>query len=341
MAKRRRTVTRSHSGSSTDYRPGFTRGSAGPNGRRLAPPSERNNNRTWWILGGAAIALVLAVLVYIYGFTGNSSGASPAPTGQVAVPLGSVGPTVIPGAVHAPSATPLASPPAQPAGDGTSALIQTTMGSIVFDIYNQSAPVASENFIDLANANFYNGLDFHRIVPGFVIQGGDPNGDGSGGPGYTIPDEPVVGDYTRGIVAMARTSAANSQGSQFFIVLDDSGEGGARIGADLRHLRAGHRGHGRGRCHRRDADRRRAERPGARPGADDHRDRQASLIFSESRAGCPRGTPARKAPVARLLRNINYAIWIKCLREMVNRRYPSPAACQQCCPRRKVMGRLG
>ena len=222
MSKRRRTVTRSHSGSSTDYRPGFTRGSAGPNGRRLAPPSERNNNRTWWILGGAAIALVLAVLVYIYGFTGNSSGASPAPTGQVAVPLGSVGPTVIPGAVHAPSATPLASAPAQPAGDGTSALIQTTMGSIVFDIYNQSAPVASENFIDLANANFYNGLDFHRIVPGFVIQGGDPNGDGSGGPGYIIPDEPVVGDYTRGIVAMARTSAANSAGSQFFIVLDDS-----------------------------------------------------------------------------------------------------------------------
>jgi cyclophilin family peptidyl-prolyl cis-trans isomerase len=222
MAKRRRTVTRSHSGSSTDYRPGFSRGSSGPNGRRLAPPSERNNNRTWWILGGAAIALVLAVLVYIYGFTGNGTGASSAPTGQVAVPLGSVGPTLIPGAVHAPTVTPLTSPPAQPAGDGTSALIQTTMGPIVFDIYNQSAPVASENFIDLANANYFNGLDFHRIVPGFVIQGGDPNGDGSGGPGYKIPDEPVVGDYTRGIVAMARTSAANSAGSQFFIVLDDS-----------------------------------------------------------------------------------------------------------------------
>ena len=82
--------------------------------------------------------------------------------------------------------------------------------------------MASENFINLANAGFYNNLTFHRIVPGFVIQGGDPNGDGSGGPPYgSIPDEPVVGDYTRGIVAMARTSQPNSAGSQFFIVLDD------------------------------------------------------------------------------------------------------------------------
>ena len=58
-------------------------------------------------------------------------------------------------------------------------------------------------------------------MPGFVIQGGDPKGDGTGGPGYTIPDETVVGEYGRGIVAMARTSQPDSQGSQFFIVLDD------------------------------------------------------------------------------------------------------------------------
>ena len=59
-------------------------------------------------------------------------------------------------------------------------------------------------------------------MPDFVIQGGDPNGDGTGGPGYTIPDEQVVGDYGRGVVAMARTSQPNSQGSQFFIVVDDA-----------------------------------------------------------------------------------------------------------------------
>ncbi len=225
MAKRRRTVTRSHNESSSSYKAGFSRGSAGPGGKRpLAPPSERNNNRIWWITGAVALGLTLVVLVYIYALSGNSSSASPSPGSQAAGPGGTVGPTVNAAAVHPPSATPLSSPPAAPAGDGTTALIQTDLGSIVFELYNQSAPVASENFINLANANFYNGLTFHRIVPDFVIQGGDPAGDGSGGPGYTIPDEPVVGQYGRGIVAMARTSAANSAGSQFFIVVSDNAQ---------------------------------------------------------------------------------------------------------------------
>ena len=88
----------------------------------------------------------------------------------------------------------------------------------MFELYNQSAPVASQNFINLANAGFYNGVVFHRLVPGFVIQGGDPNGNGSGGPGYTIPDEPVVGEYTRGdrrhgADRRARTRRARSSSS--------------------------------------------------------------------------------------------------------------------------------
>ena len=176
----------------------------------MAPPSARNNNRIWWIAGAIAVVLALAGIVYIYALSGTSG------------PGASVGPTVNAAAVKPPTATPLASPPDQPAGDGTTATIDTEFGPITFEIYNQSAPVASENFINLANANFYNGVTFHRIVPGFVIQGGDPNGNGSGGPGYEIPDEPVVGDYTRGMVAMARTSQPDSAGSQFFIVLDDS-----------------------------------------------------------------------------------------------------------------------
>ena len=116
----------------------------------------------------------------------------------------------------------MASPLASPAGDGTTATIQTDQGTIVFQLYTESAPVASQNFINLANANFYNGVVFHRLVPGFMIQGGDPAGNGSGGPGYNIPDEPVVGQYDRGEVAMARTSLPNSQGSQFFILVKDS-----------------------------------------------------------------------------------------------------------------------
>ena len=90
------------------------------------------------------------------------------------------------------------------------------------ELYTDSSPVAATNFINLAEAGFYEGVPFHRIVPGFMIQGGDPTGTGGGGPGYTIPDEPLVGEYTRGTVAMARTGAPNSQGSQFFIVVADS-----------------------------------------------------------------------------------------------------------------------
>jgi len=123
-----------------------------------------------------------------------------------------------------PQATPIAEPPSTPSGDGTGVRLTTEKGDIVIGLFTESSPVAAENFVNLVNAGFYDGLTFHRLVPGFVIQGGDPAGDGSGGPGYTIPDEPVVGRYGRGIVAMARSDAANSQGSQFFIVLDDSAE---------------------------------------------------------------------------------------------------------------------
>src|SRR5690349_8188998 len=123
-----------------------------------------------------------------------------------------------------PQATPIAEPPEVPSGDGTGVRLQTEQGDIVIGLFTESSPVAAENFLNLVNAGFYDGLTFHRLAPGFVIQGGDPNGDGSGGPGYTIPDEPVVGTYGRGIVAMARSQAPNSQGSQFFIVTDDAAE---------------------------------------------------------------------------------------------------------------------
>ena len=220
MAKRRRTVTRSHAPSAGNFRPGFSRGSSGPGGRgTLAPPSARRNNNTLLLISAAVAAVVvIGGLLYLYGNAG-SPGASPSPS-PVAVHTPTT--TINAAAMHAPSATPLASPPTSPGGDGTTATIQTDLGTITFQVYNQSAPVASQNFINLADAGFYNGLTFHRIVPGFVIQGGDPAGNGSGGPGYTIPDEPVVGNYTRGIVAMARTTDPNSAGSQFFIVLDDS-----------------------------------------------------------------------------------------------------------------------
>jgi peptidyl-prolyl cis-trans isomerase A (cyclophilin A) len=84
-----------------------------------------------------------------------------------------------------------------------SATIGTSAGDIEVDIFTEGAPKAANNFLDLAEKGFYDGVIFHRVVPGFVIQGGDPTGTGTGGPGYKFADEPFQGDYYRGTLAMA------------------------------------------------------------------------------------------------------------------------------------------
>jgi cyclophilin family peptidyl-prolyl cis-trans isomerase len=99
--------------------------------------------------------------------------------------------------------------------------IATALGSMTLKIEADLSPIAAGNFVALAGCGYYDGVVFHRVVPGFVIQGGDPTGTGTGGPGYTIKDEPVRAQYGRGVVAMARTTQPDSVGSQFFIVLDD------------------------------------------------------------------------------------------------------------------------
>jgi peptidyl-prolyl cis-trans isomerase B (cyclophilin B) len=83
--------------------------------------------------------------------------------------------------------------------------------------YPQDAPKTVENFVTLAKKGFYNGLKFHRVVPDFVVQGGCPKGDGTGGPGYTIPAEFNSKKHLRGTVAMARSQHPDSAGSQFYI----------------------------------------------------------------------------------------------------------------------------
>ncbi|MFA7278291.1 MAG: peptidylprolyl isomerase [Candidatus Gracilibacteria bacterium] len=99
--------------------------------------------------------------------------------------------------------------------------ITTSKGVIVMELYPQDAPKTVSNFVYLAEKNFYNGLTFHRFVSGFVIQGGDPTGNGSGGPGYKFEDEKVTKDYDKGIVAMAN-AGPDTNGSQFFIMLKDT-----------------------------------------------------------------------------------------------------------------------
>lgn len=100
------------------------------------------------------------------------------------------------------------------------AVIETNKGTIVFELL-PDAPLTASNFITLAEGGYYDGITFHRVVPNFVIQGGDPTGTGAGGPGYQFKDEPVKRAYDPGIVAMAN-SGANTNGSQFFIMLPDS-----------------------------------------------------------------------------------------------------------------------
>jgi cyclophilin family peptidyl-prolyl cis-trans isomerase len=120
---------------------------------------------------------------------------------------------------------PTAQPAALPAGETRTVTIETGPGTIRLALQADLSPIAVGNFVALAECGYYDGVVFHRLVPGFVIQGGDPTGTGTGGPGYTITDEPVTAEYRRGTVAMARTSQPDSVGSQFFIVVDDVAQG--------------------------------------------------------------------------------------------------------------------
>lgn len=97
------------------------------------------------------------------------------------------------------------------------ATIKTSKGNITVNLNAEKAPITVNNFVNLAQAKFYDNSTFHRVLPGFMAQGGDPTGTGSGGPGYTIPDELNDLTHEAGVISMANTGAPNSGGSQFFI----------------------------------------------------------------------------------------------------------------------------
>jgi cyclophilin family peptidyl-prolyl cis-trans isomerase len=100
------------------------------------------------------------------------------------------------------------------------AVLTTSAGQITVDLLEKETPMTVNNFVFLANEGFYEGVIFHRVIEGFMIQGGCPKGDGTGGPGYQFADEPFEGQYTRGTVAMAN-AGPNTNGSQFFIMHQD------------------------------------------------------------------------------------------------------------------------
>jgi len=115
------------------------------------------------------------------------------------------------------------------ASDNEVAVIETRLGDIELELQNDIAPGHVKNFKDLAGKGFYDGTTFHRVIPGFMIQGGDPNTKsddrsthGMGGPGYTIKAEFSSTPHTRGVLSMARSQDPDSAGSQFFVVVKDS-----------------------------------------------------------------------------------------------------------------------
>ena len=110
-------------------------------------------------------------------------------------------------------------PPAMAIDTGKTyhAIITTNRGEMTVQLFANEVPITVNNFVFLAQDGFYDDVVFHRIMKGFMVQGGDPTGTGRGGPGYRFPDEPVTRDYVRGTLAMAN-SGANTNGSQFFLV---------------------------------------------------------------------------------------------------------------------------
>jgi len=123
----------------------------------------------------------------------------------------------------------------------SAATLHTNHGPIAVELFDDDAPKTVENFTKLARDGFYDGVVFHRVIPDFMIQGGDPTGTGSGGPGYTFEDEFNDNKIVRGALAMAN-AGPNTNGSQFFIVTDG---GGVVARRQAHRLRPRHRRHGR------------------------------------------------------------------------------------------------
>jgi cyclophilin family peptidyl-prolyl cis-trans isomerase len=155
-------------------------------------------------ISATRIAGIVVSLAITLGACSNTASPTPSPSGD-----------------GSSSVCPSSQPAALSEGETRTVQIETSKGAISIKVDGTLSPIAAGNFVALAACGFYDGVGFHRVVPDFVIQGGDPTGSGSGGPGYTIQDEPVTATYHRGTVAMARTTQPNSQGSQFFVVLSD------------------------------------------------------------------------------------------------------------------------
>ncbi len=179
------------------------------------------------------VAVLMVAGIYFGSSLGSNQNKSPAqqPSATASAtpqPSGTPEPSATPGPSATPTAPPIvrkyaAAPPMTINPDHKyTATIATDQGDIVVELYPKDAPKTVNNFVFLARQHFYDGLTFHRVLPGFMAQGGDPNGDGTGGPGYTIPDEPNQHKMAACVISMAKTQQPNSAGSQFFITFPNA-----------------------------------------------------------------------------------------------------------------------
>jgi peptidylprolyl isomerase len=205
-----------------------------PDGRSRAPAAPVQDTSISNRLPGLPLLAIgaIVVIVLVAGFiifrpgsgstVGAGASASPGSSAAAGSSTGAGSSAAAASSAAAGKNCPSSQPPALPAGQTRTVTLNTPKGAIVIEVKADLSPIAAGNFVALASCGFYDGTVFHRVVPKFVIQGGDPTGTGTGGPGYTIKDEPVTTTYGRATVAMARSSGPDSVGSQFFIVLDDA-----------------------------------------------------------------------------------------------------------------------
>jgi peptidyl-prolyl cis-trans isomerase B (cyclophilin B) len=179
--------------------------------------AEKRRKRNKAIRNGAIVLVVVVGLALL--FSALNSGDDKSDTKSASnVACGAKAPT------GKPTTTTLAAAPAMtidPAKQYT-AVMSTSCGDVTIALDAATAPQTVNSFVTLAKSGFYDNTQFHRIVPDFVDQGGDPTGTGKGGPGYSLPDEPPVDGYTAGSVAMANAGTGTT-GSQFFLVVSDTG----------------------------------------------------------------------------------------------------------------------
>jgi peptidyl-prolyl cis-trans isomerase B (cyclophilin B) len=189
-------------------------------------------DKRWYILGGFLVLAVVIVGIILVSRSGGSSDSSSKTTASKEANEGESGKeektassckTVEEPGPREESLT----KPKQTVkkGEKLTAVVQTNCGSFSIELATKEAPAIANNFAYLAEKGFYDELLFHRIVPGFVIQGGDPQNTGASGPGYTIVEAPPASlEYTKGVVAMAKTSTApaGSAGSEFFVVTGEN-----------------------------------------------------------------------------------------------------------------------